>query len=137
MYEEQQYDDEERNERGSGDQASQLVRTSPQQPRLGVSAASLGTDELTHPVLNVLLHLTGELLLVPSQPVQGVVRPAVVLLVDQPGGRLGDGEDEDGHHDLDTEEEPGADLPVDVGPECVGGKDPGGDDDNAAGGQRS
>ena len=137
MYKEQENDDEERNERSSGDQASQLVRTSPQQPRLGVSPASLGADELSHPVLNVLLHLIGELLLVPSQPVQGVVRPAVVLLVDQPGGRLGDGEDEDGHHDLDTEEEPGADLPVDVGAECVGGKVTGSDDDDAAGGERS
>ena len=52
------------------------------------------------PVLNIQLHLAGELLLVPAQPAEGGVCPAVEPLVDQPAGGLRDGEDEEGQHHL-------------------------------------
>ena len=86
--------------------------------------------------MDILLHLTSELLLVPAQPAEGGVSPAVEPLVYEPAGRLRDGEDEESEHHLHTEEEPGAEFPGDVGAEGVGGQDPGRDHDNTARGQR-
>ena len=87
--------------------------------------------------MNILLHLTSELLLVPAQPAEGGVSPAVEPLVYEPAGRLRDGEDEESEHHLHTEEEPGAELPLEKSAEAVGGDDPRRDDDDPAGGQGS